>query len=90
MAPKILAEINTEWDFTGIPGSPSYLDEAGGVWNQDFWNECVWSGSTGTYQGWLGAMGLGAYFSLRMKITGPPRTTFTSWKLTYEPNGNVM
>lgn len=85
--PQIKAQINTEWDFTPIPGSPTYVANTAALWDSAKWDVGKWSGANNNYFGWLGAQGLGAYFSLRMSVTGVPRIRYTGCKVIYTSGG---
>lgn len=85
--PSVLARINTEWSGQATSGTPSILPGENAIWGTSQWDEAVWSGSANTYLVWIGCSGLGCYFSLRLSITGKPRTTFTSWKVIHTLGG---
>jgi hypothetical protein len=85
--PMVKAQINTEWNVQGVPGSPPYTMNPQALWDQAKWNQAQWGGADNTYQLWLGCEGLGCFASLRMSVQGPPGTLFTSWKYVYEPGG---
>lgn len=86
-APQVKIQVNTEWSTSKVPGSPVYVSPNGAIWNSSQWNNAVWGGLDGTYFAWGGCEGLGVYASLRMLVSGLPKTTFTSWKIVEEPGG---
>lgn len=86
-APSVKVQINTQYTFTNIGGSPSFTTSTAGVWNSSNWNNAVWAGSQNSYQAWVGTTGLGYYASLRMKVRGLPGTIFTSSHMMTELGG---
>ena len=86
-APSVKVQINTQYTFTSIGGSPSFTTSTAGVWNSSNWNNAVWAGSQNSYQAWVGTTGLGYYASLRMKVRGLPGTVFTSSHMMTELGG---
>jgi hypothetical protein len=87
--PSVKAQIHTEWTIQPTPGSPPFISVKESLWDTALWDQATWSVETQTYMAWLGVTGLGAYASLRMAVTGAPRTVFTAWKYVYE-SGGVM
>jgi hypothetical protein len=85
-APAVKLRINTQFQASGVPGSPFFTNEINGVWGVGVWNISVWVGQ-GTYQAWAGTTGLGYYGSLRMKVRGLPATVFTAAHLLTELGG---
>lgn len=85
--PTVKLQINTQYTFVSVGGSPSYTTTNAGVWNTGLWNQAYWSGSQNSYQAWVGTSGLGYYASLRMKVRGLPGTIFTSSHMLTEPGG---
>jgi hypothetical protein len=83
-APSVAAQINTEWTDSGTPGNLSFTGIGSSLWDVATWDSSVWNAELNTYISWLGATGLGAYFSLRLSVLGPPGTTFVGWTLIYE------
>jgi len=86
-APSVKVQINTQYTFANIGGSPSFATQSSGVWNSGLWNIALWAGSTNSYQAWVGTTGLGYYASLRMKVRGLPGTIFTSSHIMTELGG---
>lgn len=86
-APSVKLQINTQYTFVNVGGSPSFTTTSAGIWNSNLWNNTVWAGSTNSYQAWVGTTGLGYYASLRMKVRGLPGTIFTSSHMMTEPGG---
>lgn len=86
-APSVKVQINTQYTFANIGGSPSFTTQSAGVWNTGLWNNAYWAGSTNSYQAWVGTTGLGYYASLRMKVRGFPGTIFTSSHMMTEMGG---
>lgn len=85
-APAIKLQINTQFQFTPVGGSPFFTKDSGAVWDEGVWNSSTWVGNN-TYQGWAGTTGLGYYGSLRMKVRGLPATVFTSCNVMTELGG---
>jgi hypothetical protein len=86
-APSVQLQMNTQYTFSGIAGSPSYVNEAQALWGSSNWNQVVWFGTTNTYQSWVGAAGLGYYGSIRMKLRGAAGTLYTSAHVMNELGG---
>jgi hypothetical protein len=90
-APSVKAQINTDWSFQPVPGSPIYAPNAVAQWDSAKWDAAVWGGSGNFYNAWVGAEGLGTHCSLRMDFTGEaPGTIFTTWKLLAEIGKGVL
>jgi|SRR5882672_312059 len=85
--PSMSAKVNTEWSGASIAGSPSFNPNTTSTWDNGKWDTAIWAGVAATFFLWIGATGLGAYFALRLQLIGKRGTTFTSWKLIYEPGG---
>lgn len=85
--PVVKLQINTEWNFKPVPGSPPYVDKDTALWDQAKWDQAVWGGKDNTYLAWVGVEGLGTHASLRMSFIGSPRTVFTGWKYVYTSGG---
>ena len=85
--PEIKLQINTEWSTRPVPGSPALGADVEALWDIALWDVGYWSGDINSYSTWVGVEGLGAYFSLRMKVRGAPGTVFNSWTVIYEPGG---
>lgn len=88
-APTVKVQINTQYAFSNIAGSPSYLSPPDARWDESVWNTARWVGTSNTYQAWVGVTGLGYYAALRMKVRGLPGTVFTS-SLQMTELGGVM
>jgi|GEM_PF-1628145 hypothetical protein len=90
-APSVKAQVNTDWSFQPIPGSPIYSPRGLAVWDSAQWDNAIWAGSGNFYNAWVGAEGLGTHCSLRMDFTGEsPGTIFTTWKLLAEVGQGVL
>ena len=90
-APSVKAQINTDWSFQPVPGSPSYNPSALARWDAAKWDNAVWGGGGNFFNAWVGAEGLGTHCSLRMDFTGEaPGTIFTTWKLLAEVGQGVL
>jgi hypothetical protein len=85
-APSIKLQINTQFQFTPVGGSPFFSQDSGAVWDTGVWNSSTWVGNN-TYQAWAGTTGLGYYGSLRMKVRGLPATVFTACNVMIELGG---
>jgi hypothetical protein len=85
--PQVKLNVNTEWNSTAPPGTPSYVPTVQALWDIAKWDQAVWVGGLSTFTGWVGVVGLGVYMSLYFTLTGAPRTLFTSWKVVFEPGG---
>lgn len=86
-APSVKLQINTQYNFGGVDGSPSYQNQILSRWDNSSWNLARWVGDVNTYQAWVGISGLGYYGSLRMKVKGLPATVFTSSHVMATPGG---
>jgi len=90
-APSVKAQINTDWSFQPVAGSPSYRPAVLAQWDSAKWDEAVWGGAGNFFNSWVGAEGLGTHCSLRMSFTGDsPGTIFTTWKLLAEIGRGVL
>lgn len=76
--PSVKLQLNTQYVFNSVEGSPSYSSLSSGRWDTAVWNVARWDGGANTYQAWVGVSNLGYYGSLRMKVRGSPETVFTS------------
>tara|TARA_R110000868_G_scaffold96393_1_gene265177 strand:- start:75 stop:1052 length:978 start_codon:yes stop_codon:yes gene_type:complete len=85
-APAIKLQINTQFQFTPVGGSPFFTEGSGALWDTGVWNTSTWVGNN-TYQSWAGTTGLGYYGSLRMKVRGLPLTVFTACTVMTEAGG---
>jgi hypothetical protein len=85
-APAIKLQMNTQFQFTPVGGSPFFSQDSGAIWDTGVWNASTWVGNN-TYQGWAGTTGLGYYGSLRMKVRGLPATVFTACNVMTELGG---
>lgn len=88
-APSVKVRINTQYAFSNVAGSPSYVSTPDARWDAAVWNVARWVGDANTYQAWVGTTGLGYYAALRMKVRGLPGTVFTS-SLQMTELGGVM
>lgn len=86
-SPSVKLQMNTQFTFQGVPGSPSFTSSSGSTWSSGVWNVARWVGGTNTYQAWVGVTGLGYYGSIRMKVRGVAGTLFTGSQLMYELGG---
>ena len=85
-SPSIKLQINTQFQFSTVGGSPYFSQDSGAVWDEGLWNSSTWVGNN-TYQAWAGTTGLGYYGSLRMKVRGLPLTVFTACNVMTELGG---
>lgn len=86
-APTVKLQVNTQYTFSNVAGSPSFNGVAESKWNAAVWNTSRWIGAANTYQAWVGTTGLGYYAALRMKVRGKPGTIFTSSHMMTELGG---
>lgn len=86
-APSVRARVNSEWRSDDIGSSAVFSPGTGALWDVGLWDQAVWGGALNTYFSWLGATGLGSYFSLRLQFKGKRGTIFTSWKFVYSIGG---
>ena len=86
--PAVGAAILTEYEGL-MPAIDSSVtgDGSGGRFNVDAWNQCVWSGGTNTYSGWVGLQGLGYYGAMAITFTGPAGTQYISTNVTLTQGG---
>lgn len=87
--PSVKLQINTQYTFTNVGGSPSFTQQTGALWNSSYWNQAYWTGTSNSYQAWVGTTGLGYYAALRMKVRGEPGTIFTSSHQMFERGGVI-
>lgn len=76
-APGVMARMNTQWAYTDLSGSPTFINQGQSLWGAGVWNTAVWSASN-NYEAWIGVSALGYYGSLRMKIRGVAGTVLQS------------
>lgn len=86
-APSVQLQINTQYTFDNLPGSPTFLNSEDGLWDTARWDLARWSGATSTFQAWSGIAGLGYYGALRMKVKAFPGTIYTSSHVSFEVGG---
>ena len=86
--PAVGAAILTEYEAL-MPSIDATVtgDGSGGRFNVDAWNQCVWSGGTNTYSGWVGLQGLGYYGAMAITFTGPAGTQYISTNVTLTQGG---
>ena len=87
-SPAYKAQINTQYTFDGVYGSPPFVEGTVAEWDVSKWDLAAWSQSSNTYQSWSGVTGLGYYGALRMKVKGVGGgTTFSSYHVLSEIGG---
>jgi len=86
-APSVKLQLNTQYVFSNVEGSPNYQNFIPSRWDNDDWNTARWVGSENTYQAWVGIANFGYYGSLKMKVRGLPQTVFTSSHVMATPGG---
>jgi len=87
--PQLKLRVNTQFSTASVEGSPAFIPQSTALWDTATWNNAVWVGSSNTYQGFVGAAGVGYYGSVRMKVRGAPGTVFLSTHMLIE-NGGLM
>ena len=88
LSPAYKAQINTQYTFDGVYGSPPFVEGTVAEWDVSKWDLAAWSQSSNTYQSWSGVTGLGYYGALRMKVKGiGGSTTFSSYHVLSEIGG---
>ena len=86
--PSYKAQINTQYTFVGVYGSPPFVEGTVAEWDVSKWDLAVWSQAANTYQSWSGVTGLGYYGALRMRVKGVGgSTTFSSYHVLSEIGG---
>lgn len=85
-APAVKLQMNTQFQLTSVPGSPSFTGVPTNAWDTATWSASSWAGSN-TYQAWAGSAALGYYGALRMKVRGVTATVFTSANISTELGG---
>jgi hypothetical protein len=85
--PSVKLQVNTQYQFNPVAGSPAFTVQSAGVWDTGTWNNAIWSGANNTYQAFVGATGLGYYGSIRMKVRALSGTVFTSSHMVYDIGG---
>lgn len=88
-APKVRAQINSDWAFASAPAVPGLATDTGARWDQAYWDQAVWTPESQTFKAWFGVEGLGYYASLRMNLAGVSGTSFISWGLVSQA-GNIQ
>jgi hypothetical protein len=89
--PSVKAQVNTDWSFQPVPGTPAYAPSGIAKWDIAKWDNALWAGTGNFYNIWLGAEGMGTHCSLRMNFTGEsPGTIFTSWKVVAEVGSGFL
>lgn len=86
-APSVKLQVNSEWSFEGVNGSPGYVSEDIAAWDLAKWDLAKWYGSQNSYIAWAGCAGMGRFASLRLAVTGAPGTVFTNWLIVIEAGG---
>lgn len=85
--PSVGVKIITEYE-SPLPATDAVSSsEAGGRFDVDAWNQCVWSGGTNTYTGWVGLNGMGYYGAAAIVFTGPSGTKYISSNATLTLGG---
>lgn len=85
--PTVGVQMNTQFKFEGLPGSPSYVPPSGARWDVAFWNQDRWTGSNNTFEAWVGLTGIGYYGALRLVIRAMPETIYTASHVLATPGG---
>lgn len=88
--PSVKAQVNTDWSFASIAGSPVFNPAQLALWDIAKWDVAVWGGSGNFFQAWIGAEGLGTHASLRCAFSGGEGTILTSWKLASEIGKGIL
>jgi hypothetical protein len=85
--PSVKLQVNTDWKFTGVDGSPGFVQREQSLWDIAVWDKARWAGGQNSYSAWAGAAGIGHFVSLRMAIRGEPGTVLTNWVVLAEQGG---
>lgn len=85
-APSVKLNVNTQYSFTDVSGSPTFTPGGSSLWDSGLWSTATWAANN-NFEAWLGTAGLGYYGSLRLKMQGLPGTQFLSANLMIEPGG---
>ena len=87
-APGVKLRMNTQYSFTGVPGTPSFSADTTSEWDTGLWGTAKWSGASNTYENWFGVTGLGYFGAVRLRVKGVGgSTTLSSYHVLYEPGG---
>ena len=87
-APGVKLRMNTQYSFTGVPGTPSFSADTTSEWDTGVWGTAKWSGASNTYENWFGVAGLGYFGAVRLRAKGVGgSTTLSSYHVLYEPGG---
>jgi hypothetical protein len=87
MAPSVKVQINSDWSFQSVPGSPSFAMDDYARWDVVRWDEAKWVGSVNSFKAWTGTNGIGHFSSIRILIRGLPGTIFTNYVIVVESGG---
>jgi hypothetical protein len=86
-APSVKLQINVDWRFDPVSGSPGFVPEDIARWDLAKWDIAKWYGAQNSYIAWTGCQGIGRFASLRLAVRGAPGTIFTNWLLVAESGG---
>lgn len=85
--PSVQVQMNVEYNFSQATGTPNYVENITGNWDEGKWDEAQWAGSMNTYASWAGLQNMGYYGSLRVAVRGDPGTVYVSSNVMYQIGG---
>lgn len=93
--PSILSEgtfslavaANVNFSFASPRSQVTNVSRESGVWDEDFWDDAVWSGGSRAYHNWTSVQGLGFTVSLRILTVSDSETLWASTDWLYEVGG---
>lgn len=86
-APSVKLQVNVDWRFDPVSGSPGFVPEDVALWDAAKWDLAKWYGGQNSYIAWTGCQGIGRFASLRLAVRGAAGTVFTNWLLVAESGG---
>lgn len=86
-APSVKLQINTQYNFATVDGTPGFTDPGASLWDVGAWDVARWYGATNTYEAWAGSAAMGYIGALRMRVRGAPGTLFTSYISMFDLGG---
>lgn len=86
-APSVKLQVNTQYDFQNVEGTPGFNDPGASNWDMGRWNTARWFGAFNTYEAWVGTAAMGYIAALRLRVRGAPGTLFTSYVSMFDVGG---
>jgi len=67
-SPSFIANINLDYDDSGITGVPNFSPVSYGTWDSATWDSSIWSGGLSVIKNWQGVNGVGYCAAMRIKL----------------------